>query len=199
MAIHRASLVRLERSDWVRAGTEILAAQGLEAVRVEELARKLHISKGSFYWHFRDRDDLLQAILETWEADQADWNIDESERDRSPAERWAKLVELLSRSGYGRLDVAMFSWAREDQRVARRVKEVEKKRIAYLARVFREIGFNASQAREWSHAAMLLYVGWVDCATRDAFFGESGIPLAETLSRLVLAASALASQETLRQ
>ena len=199
MAIHRATLIRLERSDWIRAGTEILAAQGVDAVRVEGLARKLHISKGSFYWHFRDRDDLLQAILEAWESDQADWNIDQSERDRSPAERWAKLVELLSRAGFGELDVAMFSWAREDQRVARRVKEVEKKRIAYLAHVFREIGFSASQAREWSHAAMLLYVGWVDCATRNAALGESGASLAETLSRLVLAASALASQEALRQ
>ncbi|MFZ0213811.1 MAG: helix-turn-helix domain-containing protein [Candidatus Acidiferrales bacterium] len=199
MAIHRANLERLDRSDWVRAGIEVLSSQGVDAVHVEELARKLHISKGSFYWHFRDRDDLLQAILDAWESDQSDWNIDQSARDRSPAERWAKLVELLSHAGYGRLDVGMFAWAREDQRVARRVAEIERKRIAYLAQVFREIGFNAAQAREWSHAAMLMYVGWVDCATRDAAFRESGVSLAEALSRLVLAASSLASQEALQQ
>lgn len=199
MATRRDHGSKLERGDWIRAGIEVLASEGRDAVRVENLARKLRISKGSFYWHFKDRDDLLEAILDAWESAQADWNVDEREVHRNPAERWANLVELLSRPGHRSLDVAIFSWAREDERAGRRVREIEKKRVAHLRQVFREIGFTAAQAEEWSDAAMLVYLGWVDRATRDGTFRESGVSLAEILSRFVLAASALASQEALRQ
>ncbi|HVB08370.1 MAG TPA: TetR/AcrR family transcriptional regulator [Candidatus Acidoferrales bacterium] len=190
---------RLERSDWIRAAIDVLAKDGRDAVRVENLARKLRISKGSFYWHFRDRDDLLEAILDAWESGQAEWNADESEVHRDPAGRWANLIELLSRPSQCSLDVAIFSWAREDEKVGRRAGEVEKKRTAHLQQVFREIGFSAAQAEEWSDAAMLVYLGWADRATRDASFRGSGPSLAEVLSRFVLAASALASQEALQR
>lgn len=190
---------RLERSDWVRAATEVLAHEGKDAVRIENLAKKLRISKGSFYWHFRDREDLLAAVLDAWESGQNEWNVEENEVHRDPAGRWAVLVELLSHPSRARVDVAIFSWAREEEKVSRRVSEIERKRIAHLQQVFREIGFTAEQAAEWSDAAMLVRLGWVDRATRDAGFRESGPSLEEILSRFVLAASALASQEALQQ
>ncbi|MHB8412843.1 MAG: TetR/AcrR family transcriptional regulator [Candidatus Acidiferrales bacterium] len=195
----RDHATRLERSDWIRAAIEILAHDRRDAIRVEKLARKLRISKGSFYWHFRDRDDLLEAILDAWESGHAEWNADESEVHRDPAGRWANLIQLLSRPSQYSLDVAIFSWAREDEKVGHRVREVEKKRTAQLRQVFREIGFTATLAEEWSDAAMLVYLGWADRATRDASFRESGPTLAEVLSRFVLAASALASQEALQR
>jgi len=190
---------RLERSDWIRAATEVLAHEGKDAVRIENLAKKLRISKGSFYWHFRDREDLLGAVLDAWESGHNEWNVEENEVHRDPAGRWAGLVELLSRPSRARVDVAIFSWAREEEKVSRRVREIERKRVAHLQQVFREIGFTAQQAAEWSDAAMLVRLGWVDRVTRDAGFRESGPSLEEILSRFVLAASALASQEALQQ
>ena len=198
MSTRRSHAPTLDRSDWIRAAIAVLSNDGWDAVRVENLARKLRISKGSFYWHFRDRDDLLEAILDAWESGHADWNADESEVHRDPAGRWANLVELLSRASQRSLDAAIFSWAREDEKVGRRVSDVEKKRAAHLRQVFREIGFTAAQAEEWSDAAMLVYLGWVDRATRDSSFRDSGPSLAEVLSRFVLAASSLASQEALQ-
>ncbi|HVA16107.1 MAG TPA: helix-turn-helix domain-containing protein [Candidatus Dormibacteraeota bacterium] len=199
MPTRRDHDTRLGRSDWIHAAMEVLASDGLEAVRVENLAKKLGISKGSFYWHFRDRDDLLDAMLEAWESGEVDWNVDEREVHRDPAGRWASVVELLSREAQRNLDVAIFSWAREDEKVGRRASEIEKRRAAHLRQVFREIGFTRAQAEEWSETAMLVYLGWVDRATRDAAFRESGPSLAEVLSRFVLAASCLASQEALQQ
>ena len=199
MPPRRDHATRLERSDWIRAAMQVLASDGRDAVRVENLANKLRISKGSFYWHFRNRNDLLEAMLEAWESGQTDWNVDEREVHRDPAGRWANLLELLSRATQGSLDVAIFSWAREDEKVGRRVSEIEKRRAAHLRQVFREIGFTSAQAEEWSEAAMLVYLGWVDRATRDTAFLASGPSLAEVLSRFVLAASSLAGQEALQQ
>lgn len=94
--------------------------------------------------------------------------------------------------------MAISSWARRDQEVARRVTRADRKRIDYLLMVFREIGFTTHQASEWANAAMLLYLGWMDLMTRSVGETASELPLAELLSRLVLAASALASQEALQ-
>jgi AcrR family transcriptional regulator len=197
MTVRRQNAARLDRRAWVEAGIQILSSKSLDAVRVEALARTLNISKGSFYWHFEDRDDLLAAILEEWEARQADWNTG-GEGVSNPVERWARLFELFSQPGYARLETAICSWARQDAKVASRVANADHKRTAYLSRVFREIGFTASQAAEWANAAMLLYLGWMDRMTRSVGDESAGPPLPELLSRFVLAASALASQEALQ-
>lgn len=189
---------RLDRRDWIRAGVEVLSSKGIDGVHVEALARTLNISKGSFYWHFRDRSDLMEAILEEWETRQSDWNR-EGDGLKNPVERWARLFELFSEPGYAHLETAMSSWAHQDERVARRIADADRKRVAYLSRVFREIGFAPAQAVEWANAAMFLYLGWMDRMMRDPSQRESGPALAELLSRFVLAASALASQEALQQ
>jgi AcrR family transcriptional regulator len=197
MTNRRHNGVRLNRRDWVDVGIEILSSKGADAVRVEALARRLNISKGSFYWHFKDRSDLLEAILEEWEARQSDWNT-EGEGVSNPVERWARLFELLSQPSYARLETAISSWARQDEKVALRVASADRKRIAYLSRVFREIGFTTNRAAEWANAAMFLYLGWMDRMTRTTARESSQPALAELLSRFVLAASALASQEALQ-
>lgn len=197
MTLRRQNASRLDRCDWVEAGIQVLSSKSVDAVRVEAIARMLNISKGSFYWHFEDRDDLLDAILEEWERRQGDWNT-EGDGVSNPVERWARLFELLSAPGYARLETAISSWARQDEKVATRVASAERKRTSYLSRVFREIGFTASQAAEWANAAMLLYLGWMDRMTRTVEDRASDSTLAELLSRFVLAASALASQEALQ-
>ncbi|CAG0952441.1 partial Tetracycline repressor protein class A from transposon 1721, partial [Rhodocyclaceae bacterium] len=57
---------QLDRAAWTRAALDILAEKGLDGIRVEVLAKRLKVTKGSFYWHFKDRRDLLDAVLETW-------------------------------------------------------------------------------------------------------------------------------------
>jgi AcrR family transcriptional regulator len=185
----------LGRPDWIRAGLEILSAKGVDGVRVEVIAKRLRISKGSFYWHFRDREDLLDGMLSAWESEHSDWELGQGGLALNAAESWARLLEMLSRPAYGGLDLAISHWAREDEGVQRRVANVERRRIAYLTQVFREVGFSHRQAEEWAQAAMLLYFGWVDRTARDSAFREAGPDLAEVLSRFILAASALASQD----
>ncbi len=58
---------RTPRSKWIEEGLRALAAGGPDAVRIEPLARALGVTRGGFYWHFEDRGDLLEAMLDTWE------------------------------------------------------------------------------------------------------------------------------------
>jgi AcrR family transcriptional regulator len=182
----------LQPSDWIDAGFVRLASEGIDAVRVEVLARDVGVSKGSFYWHFRDREDLLGRMLARWEEAESDRQDGEPESG-SAASRWAQFIERTADPARLRTEAALRAWARRDERVARRVAAIEKNRAARIAAVLREVGFEEAAARAWSETVLLLCLGWLDRATRDREFQISSRSLGEFLSEAVLAASARTS------
>jgi AcrR family transcriptional regulator len=180
----------LQSQDWIRAASVRFSQDGVEAVRIELLARDLGVSKGSFYWHFRDREDLLNSVLADWEREETAWLEEAASFQRSPAARWAKFVERATDPQRGRFEAALRGWARRDERVSSRVATIEKERAVYIKGVLREVGFTEDAADSWSELALLVYLGWLDRATRDPEFRLAGPGLGEFLSQLVLAASA---------
>jgi AcrR family transcriptional regulator len=180
----------LQPLDWLRAASARLSQQGIEAVRVEVLARELGVSKGSFYWHFCDREDLLNSLLAHWENQEAAWLHESGGSEKSAAARWATLVERNSDAQRCRFEAALRAWARCDDRIAIRVATIEKGRREFIADVLQDVGFAAHAADSWAEVAELVYLGWLDRSTRDAEFRLAGRGLGEFLSELVLAASA---------
>jgi AcrR family transcriptional regulator len=128
--------VPLAREDWLRAARLALLTGGAAAVRVETLARELGVTKGSFYWHIRDRADLLDALLVDWEEEEVLLSAALLAGDRDDAIR--SLFEEVGRrtavSGRGEApsDTAIFAWAATDPAVANRVRKAEKKRMQLL-------------------------------------------------------------------
>jgi AcrR family transcriptional regulator len=178
----------LHPSDWLIAAFSRFSDQGIESVRVEVLARDLGVSKGSFYWHFRDRGDLLDRMLSRWERDELAWiDADDSAR---PAARWAQIVANAADPERIRREVALRGWARRDSRVAIRVAAIERKKAARIASVLREVGFTPSAADAWSEIVLMVCLGWLDRATRDRAFHAASSGLGEFLSAVILAASA---------
>jgi len=177
----------LHSSDWVAAAFSRFADQGIESVRVEVLARDLGVSKGSFYWHFRDRGELLEEMLAHWEREELEW-IDADDND-GPASRWARIVAKTASPDRIRSEVALRGWARRDSRVAARVAAIEGKKAALIARVLRDVGFAPSAADAWSEIVLMVCLGWLDRATRDRGFLAASRGLGEFLSDVVLAAS----------
>jgi AcrR family transcriptional regulator len=160
-------------------------------VRVEVLARDLGVSKGSFYWHFRDRGELLDKLLARWENGEIDWL--NAEDEAGAATRWAKFIARTADPEHMRIDVALNAWARADERVAVRVASVEKRKSRLIADVLREIGFTQPSADSCSEVILLICLGWVDRDTRDCQLDTAGRGLGELLSEFILAASARSS------
>ena len=116
----------------MRAARLALLNRGVAGVRVEVLAQELGVTKGSFYWHFRDREALLEALLREWE-DETDI-LEQAILDRSDGAVDAFFRELRRRTleserGESSSDAAIFAWASTDPAVAKRVNASEKERM----------------------------------------------------------------------
>ncbi len=141
---------RLGREDWIEAGLAALAADGPDGVRVERLARALGATKGSFYWHFRDRAELQDAILDVWD-ERTTPAILAQVAGPGPAEpRLRRLARLVTDAGEPgellELERAVRAWAVFDPAVAARVARVDGARLAGLRALFRECGFGPGDA-----------------------------------------------------
>lgn len=143
---------------WIEAATEVLVDQGIDHVRVDVLARALKVTRGSFYWHFRERDDLLRAVLQAWRARATEQLTQRLERAHDdPHEQLRDLISLpfRGRSAHraARIELAIRAWARRDATARAVVDEADAARIGYIAQVFSALGFGIRQAR--SRAFML--------------------------------------------
>ena len=143
---------RLGRGEWVREGLRVLAEEGIEAVRVEPLSKRLGVTKGSFYHHFGDRDDLLTALLDAWHARATSLVIElVNQHSKRPEERIRRLLEMTIdaevREAFGLVDLGIRDWARRDRRARSMLESVDAERQAYIAERFRVLGCGPSDAR----------------------------------------------------
>lgn len=137
---------------WVEAATTLLTDQGIDRVRVDLLAKALGVTRGSFYWHFKDRNDLLRALLQAWRDAATDQLIERFEhRSTDPRELLRQLLMLpfrgRSAERAARIELAIRAWARRDATARRAVDEVDERRISYIAQCMSALGFSIAQAR----------------------------------------------------
>lgn len=144
---------------WIEAATELLVDQGIDSVRVDVLARALKVTRGSFYWHFRDREDLLRAVLQAWRAhatEQLTRRLESAHDD--PRAQIRDLISLPFRgraaARAARIELAIRAWARRDPMARAFVDEADAARMGYIAQVFSALGFSIVEARS---RAFLLY------------------------------------------
>ena len=154
-----AERARLTPEDWIAAATAVLVDQGIDRVRVDTLAVQLGVTRGSFYWHFRDRDHLLRRLLQAWSertTEQLTRRLKGASTDA--AERLRGVVSLPFRgqaaAREARIELAIRAWARRDEMARQAVDTSDASRIAYHAQIFESLGFDAAQAR---HRGFLLY------------------------------------------
>ena len=148
------SAERKSRNEWIAAALGAMAEGGVDAVRVERLARVLGVTKGSFYWHFRDRGDLLESTIEAWEEGGTERMILQAEAGGGDAaDRIMRLWEITAGDARMASELAIRDWARRDPDLADRVQAVDDRRMQYLRRLLREL--RVPQAEIESRAMLL--------------------------------------------
>ncbi|GGL08860.1 TetR/AcrR family transcriptional regulator [Deinococcus radiotolerans] len=159
----------LTSDDWLRAAYHHFADHGPDGVRVERLARTLGVSKGSFYWHHRDRQALLTALLSRWEQLSTDL-IHTAEQQPCPraSVQWVLDSLLQSVPNSVRSETQFLNWSRSDPQAALVAARVEDRRVAFLTRQVRRSGLDPADAPLRAELLYAALIGLLDRVGRGS-------------------------------
>lgn len=153
----------LTRAAWIEAALEALASEGLAGVAVGPLARRLAATKGSFYWHFNNRDELIAATLRLWIERDTDEVIAAIEAIADPQDRLRALAQqAYGDAAAGKDAHASVLAAATDPRIGPALADVTQRRLDFLERLFSDLGNPRHMARTRAHLAYAVYVGVAD-------------------------------------
>jgi AcrR family transcriptional regulator len=152
---------RLSADDWAQAALDQIAEQGVASVAVEPLARRLGVTKGSFYWHFPSRDALLQAALERWEKVEQETVFGSLEKVPDPRERLRALFQVVAHEATSHIIYSELLKALDHPAVAPVIGRVSQRRFDYLTASFRQAGLSRTEAQHRARLAYAAYVGFL--------------------------------------
>lgn len=137
---------RASKADWLQTALTILSEEGVEGLRVEHIARRLGISKSGFYWHFKDREDLRNQIIEYWAHEYTEVvTSNPIFQEGTPRQRLRRIMEMIVDAELTRYDLEMKTWGRTDPKIARRVRQVFRFRLDFSRQIFHAMGFRGQE------------------------------------------------------
>jgi AcrR family transcriptional regulator len=160
----------LSREDWIEAARLVLISSGVDDVKVDRLAKKLAVTRGSFYWHFKHRNALLDALLSGWETQ----NRNELAQIRARTELTdAGVIEAVSiwlseDPAYPTFDMAIRFWARKSPMVAQLVREIDEEWIMLLVAIFEASGDDRMMALARARVTYFHQIGYYALAIDES-------------------------------
>lgn len=146
------------------ATLDVIAHQGVGAVAVEPLAKALGVTKGSFYWHFANRQDLIESALKRWRTDDQTLIKERIFSNDNPHDRLKAWFFLSAEPSHSHLVYATLLADRQHGFVAKVLKEVTLERLSYLQQAYQEIGMDEADAKQQALLAYSVYVGYLHMA-----------------------------------
>ena len=152
---------RLSAEDWAQAALDVISEEGLAAVAVEPLARRLGVTKGSFYWHFPSREALLVAALERWEAIEQETVFGQLEAVSDPRTRLRDLFRVVAHELKPHIIYSELLKALDHPVVRPVLDRVSQRRLDYLTASFRQAGLPRLEAQNRARLTYAAYVGFL--------------------------------------
>ncbi len=139
---------QLTRNDWIKAALDALIADGVEAVQITTLSKSLGVTRGSFYWHFENRNALLTALLEEWRAKNSDMMAEALTKSPTLQDGILDLFAVwVDHEKYDpSLDQAVRDWARRSGEIRAIVEKEDNNRVAAIASFFERFGYETTEA-----------------------------------------------------
>ena len=158
---------KLSAGDWEREALVLIASKGVQELAVEPLARRMGITKGSFYWHFRTRDDLLEQALAGWEEHDSR-NLEAALGSSDEARK--RLSDFFRRVGKEQLTHEVYRQlcSAAGHPIVRPVlQRVTERRMAYLATAYRELGLDQQASEDQARLAYSAYLGFLQLQSQE--------------------------------
>ncbi len=155
---------KLTADDWAQAALDAMTRGGVSAVSVEAIARELKVTKGSFYWHFRNRAALLNAAMQLWERRETDDIIALADSVTDPRKRIQEVFRAATHSSNsGRLMLALAA-ASDEPQIAEFMHRATARRLDFLSECYRALGLASEEARRWATFAYSTFIGSLQLA-----------------------------------
>lgn len=160
---------RLTRADWIKVARKVLVKTGVDEVKVDRLAKRMKVTRGSFYWHFDDRQALLDALLDDWRSR----NIREIEQITA---RWAETPPDFSeviRIWLGedplvpQFDMAIRAWAKKSAAVATLVHQIDDAWVELLQDFFARTGLGPDESLVRARVVYFHQIGYYALAIEE--------------------------------
>jgi AcrR family transcriptional regulator len=137
---------RLDQSTFLKQALKVIGRTGKGWIGVHELTKLMGVTTGSFYWHFKNRNEFVTALLEHW-AEEFNYRarsiIEQTGQD--PRDQLLKLAKLITHDELSSKDLAMRAWALRENEVAQFLEKVENFRYRFIRSLFEQIGFKGDQ------------------------------------------------------
>lgn len=148
----------LTRNDWIAAGFDALDGEGYAGISAESLARRLNVTRGSFYHHFRNREDFVRTLLTAWEDDYTARMLAYAADGRSAGDTLTRYLRIAAEKRPGR-EVAIRAWALHDALVAEFQQRVDATRLAFAVETSRRLVRMPGEAEILGQVAHLCLIG----------------------------------------
>jgi AcrR family transcriptional regulator len=186
---------RLTAQDWIDFGLKTLAREGADALKADVLARKLGVSRGSFYWHFAELGAFHASVIAHWRQMATEAIIADLERYGSPEQR----LDALLRRAFGHdnlIEIRMRAWGDENAEAARALSEIDRRRQTYIERLLADAGIAPPLA---ATRTQLLYWAYLGAAlSRSKLAGRRLDRMVAELKAIGLGEGARAGRSPLR-
>lgn len=155
--------VKATREDWLKLALETLISDGVERVRVLTLGQKLDVSRSSFYWYFKSRQDLLDQLLDYWRQTNTRFIV---ERARRPSKTVVRGVMSIFECWVDeklfdpQLDFAIRAWARRSPAIRRALDEADEERVGAIRDMFVRHGYDEEDAFIRARVLYFMQIGY---------------------------------------
>jgi AcrR family transcriptional regulator len=163
-AVRTTDTRRLSREDWINGAIQFLSTNNVDALRLDLLSRQLNVTKGSFYWHFQSREELLGAVIESWRQSMInDIQAWLGHSTGTPLGRLRRLLRLAISPRVdvpgGPLELTLRDWARRDPRVDEIVRQVDAQRLDIVKNLYLDAGLGEERAAAHALLHMTYVIG----------------------------------------
>lgn len=162
---------RGSRDIWLAAAKQAFLETGLDAVKIQPLASRLNISRTSFYWFFKDRNALLDALLQEWDAKNTGAFVDATGAyAETIAEAVLNLIVVFHDQDLfePQLDFAVRGWAHQSDDVMARVNAADERRLGAIRAMFKRFGFPPENADVRARTVYLVQIGYISMQVRES-------------------------------
>lgn len=155
---------------WLQAASDALLEHGVEAVKIQPLAKRLGISRTSFYWFFKDREELLSALVARWRDKNTGNLIQQTQAyAESLAEAMLNVFDCwLNKNLFdSQFEFAVRSWALQAPEILSEVRQADQMRIEALTRMFVRFGFDETVADVHARTTYLVQIGYISMQSAE--------------------------------